>query len=349
VRGIPQAGWLVLAPSVVWGALVACYGPTEASARPTSAYAAAAWPGSGAIAQQRERGARERSNAAEGVLEGHANEKVRGRALAAHGEGGVAGLEGGRGVAAIESRDAEPSCSTEMVLVEGSCVDRYEAHLLDTTESGALVIHPPHERPGPRPFRAASAPGVKPQAYISQVEAAEACEQAGKRLCTLSEWYRACTGPSRATYPYGSGYQAGRCNVAKPHLMTMVHGANPKGWSYANFNDPALNQRQGFLALTGEYAECASAEGIHDMVGNVHEWVADRVDRSLSSKVPNPAIAEGRIGRRAGNGIFMGGFFSTLNEHGAGCTFTTAAHEPRYHDYSTGFRCCRDAGAANQP
>jgi hydroxymethylpyrimidine/phosphomethylpyrimidine kinase len=39
----------------------------------------------------------------------------------------------------------------------------------------------------------------------------------------------------------------------------------------------------------------------------------------------------------------MGGFFSTKSEHGDGCTFTTAAHDVRYHDYSTGFRCCRDA------
>ena len=43
-----------------------------------------------------------------------------------------------------------------------------------------------------------------------------------------------------------------------------------------------------------------------------------------------------------GKGVFMGGFFSTLNQHGEGCDFVTMAHEPGYHDYSTGFRCCKD-------
>jgi hypothetical protein len=42
----------------------------------------------------------------------------------------------------------------------------------------------------------------------------------------------------------------------------------------------------------------------------------------------------------------MGGFYSTTDQHGAGCAYTTIAHEPSYHDYSTGFRCCADAGDA---
>jgi hypothetical protein len=48
-----------------------------------------------------------------------------------------------------------------------------------------------------------------------------------------------------------------------------------------------------------------------------------------------------RLRANTGKGIFMGGFFSTTNQHGRGCDFVTMAHEPRYHDYSTGFRCCK--------
>jgi len=44
---------------------------------------------------------------------------------------------------------------------------------------------------------------------------------------------------------------------------------------------------------------------------------------------------------QVGNGIFMGGFYSTTGELGPGCLFTTVAHDAGYHDYSTGFRCCR--------
>ncbi len=90
-----------------------------------------------------------------------------------------------------------------MVLVEQSCVDRYEAHLLEPNESGALVAHPAHERPGHARYVAASSAGVKPRAFISQLEATSACENAEKRLCSVSEWFRACSGSAHTTYPYG--------------------------------------------------------------------------------------------------------------------------------------------------
>lgn len=249
---------------------------------------------------------------------------------------------------AAASRTApRPPCRDDMVLVDRTCVDRYEAHLLEQAPDGSLAVHPPHQQPEPKRYVAASRAGVKPQAFICQIDAAAACQNAGKRLCSLSEWYRACTGKSGTTYPYGPKYQAGRCNVGKPHLLSMLHGSNVNSWSYKDFNDPKLALTPGFLALTGEYQDCQSSEGVHDLVGNLHEWVADRVDATLRSKFPVPAVLKRRIGRHTGNGIFMGGFFSTLNQHGEGCTFATAAHDPGYHDYSTGFRCCQDAAPSD--
>ena len=44
-----------------------------------------------------------------------------------------------------------------------------------------------------------------------------------------------------------------------------------------------------------------------------------------------------------GNGIFMGGYYSSHGEHGAGCAYATTNHKPDYHDYSIGFRCCAGA------
>ena len=85
-----------------------------------------------------------------------------------------------------------------------------------------------------------------------------------------------------------------------------------------------------------------TSAGVFDLVGNLHEWVADRVDASIAQKLPLKTGIRARLGRNSGKGIFMGGFFSTSNEHGDGCEFVTMAHEPRYHDYSTGFRCCKD-------
>lgn len=249
----------------------------------------------------------------------------------------------------IPHRSAEQSaqsatCPPDMAQVAEHCIDRYEAHVLVRSQDGSLAPHPAHAQIPPGAYLvAASDPGVLPQAYINRLDAARACENAGKRLCSVVEWYRACRGSHRTVYPYGANYQAGRCNVGKAHLLSRLYGKNPRAWQYqAHFNNPILDQLPGFLARTGEFEGCVNDYGIHDMVGNLHEWVGDRVDRSLTKKLPLRANVRRTLRPGTGHGIFMGGFFSTTNQHGRGCRFVTIAHEPSYHDYSTGFRCCRD-------
>ena len=150
---------------------------------------------------------------------------------------------------------AHPPCSDDMALVGSSCVDRYEAHLLEEQADGSLKAHPAWERPEQKRYVAASRAGIKPQGFISQIQAASACENAGKRLCQLTEWYRACTGPEKTTYPYGATYQKGRCNVGKTHLLSELYGANANLWSYDAFNDPQLAKRPGFLDHSSERVE----------------------------------------------------------------------------------------------
>ncbi|HTQ03658.1 MAG TPA: SUMF1/EgtB/PvdO family nonheme iron enzyme [Polyangiaceae bacterium] len=240
-------------------------------------------------------------------------------------------------------KQTSSGCPPEMALVEHTCVDRWEARLLQKKDDGSLEPHPPTARPTGGVFVAESRAGVKPQGYVSQIEAASACENAGKRLCSLTEWYHACRGDKNTLFPYGPAYVVGRCNVNKPHLLSILHGADPREWKYdEGFNDPELDKRDGFLAETGAYGECVSSAGIYDLVGNLHEWVADRVDASMAHKIPLTAGIRAKLGVNQGKGVFMGGFFSTLNQHGEGCDFITMAHEPGYHDYSTGFRCCKD-------
>ena len=244
----------------------------------------------------------------------------------------------------VHASDGSPlPCPAEMAFTAGTCMDRYEARLLQRGEDGSLTPFPPFARPKQGTFVAESRAGVRPQGYISQVEAASACQNAGKRLCTLGEWYHACRGEHDTRYPYGATYERKRCNVGKPHLLSMLHGSDANAWSYEKaFNDPELDRRPGFLAEAGEYSGCVTSAGVFDLVGNLHEWVADRVDASMAEKMPLKAGIRARLGRNRGKGVFMGGFFSTSNEHGDGCEFVTMAHEPRYHDYSTGFRCCKD-------
>lgn len=233
-----------------------------------------------------------------------------------------------------------------MTRVGHVCIDRWEDSLAE--EDGAL--HDPSARPlRGTDYRARSLSGGRPQAYISQVEASAACANAGKRLCTLREWYAACRGPQRTTYPYGARFVRGRCNVGKAHLLSMVAGTNPLRWRYAeDFNNPALDREPGFLAQTGAYSGCTNGYGAFDMVGNLHEWVSDRVDGSLPRKIPLRAGIRARVPVDRGHGVFMGGFFSTTNQHGRGCNFITIAHGPTYHDYSTGFRCCTSAASVGK-
>src|SRR5262249_28050512 len=151
-----------------------------------------------------------------------------------------------------------------------------------------LIPYPHWQRP-PKDerFVARSEPNVLPQGYISRMESETACVNAGKRLCNVTEWHQACRGSRDTTYPYGPRFQAHLCNTGKTHLLSKFFGSNPNAWLYAeHFNNPSLNQLPGFLARTGEYAQCMSDYGVYDMVGNLHEWVADRVDSSLTNKIP---------------------------------------------------------------
>jgi formylglycine-generating enzyme required for sulfatase activity len=231
------------------------------------------------------------------------------------------------------------------------CVDHYEGHLVSISPEGVETAFPHYERlsSGVR-YEARSSADVFPQAYISRVEAAAACKSAGKRLCSRDEWIRACEGPRHFIYPYGNEMKANLCNSGKLHLLPQLFGKNPRAWKYdENFNSPLLNQEPGYLAKSGTYPQCDSGVGALDMVGNLHEWVSDTVGEDIEEKIATDKVSRRTQPWAPGNGIFMGGFFSTTSELGAGCYYTTIAHEPRYHDYSTGFRCCKDASRPIPP
>ncbi|MFO1518475.1 MAG: SUMF1/EgtB/PvdO family nonheme iron enzyme [bacterium] len=239
-----------------------------------------------------------------------------------------------------ETKPASP-CPEGMVSIDRFCIDTYEDHLLVPGRDWPANERPPFDQF----YWAESRRDVYPQAYISREESEEACRRSAKRLCTLSEWLQACRGAEKFIYPYGNVEEKGRCNNWKPHLLMKLFGdVDPMSWGYeSHFNNPILDVTPGFLAKAGEYAACLSPYHVYDMVGNLHEWVSDTVDSSLPNKIVLYENLLEKLPINNGHGIFMGGFFSTSNEHGLGCGFITIGHEPAYHDYSTGFRCCADA------
>jgi formylglycine-generating enzyme required for sulfatase activity len=217
-------------------------------------------------------------------------------------------------------------CFEEQIHIDGFCIDKYEDYVVEVDASGNEHPHSPYDVIGGRRVRAKVAPLVVPQAYVSAVEAKAACEQAGKRLCKAEEFIRACRGPGKdAFYPYGGEqHKRGICNEGKGSFVAAKFGNDFSKLTYAQFNDPILDQMPGGLAKTGEFDRCVSPDGAYDMVGNLDEWVDEPLDAN-------------------GHGHFRGGWYGDAEVNGPGCLYVTSAHEPTYHDYSLGFRCCADA------
>jgi formylglycine-generating enzyme required for sulfatase activity len=214
------------------------------------------------------------------------------------------------------------------------CIDRWEASIVRVAPDGTETPWP-----GNRPVDgierlvlARSVPARKPQGYISGAQAALACERAGKRLCEIDEWVRACRGPRLFVYPYGNERKPNVCNdrfrALDRHPVPILFKKDPPPgkppefmWDPRFMNDPRLHELSHTITVTGAFVHCTNDYGVFDMVGNLHEWVADP------------------------DGTFFGGFFMDTYQNGQGCEYRTIAHEFAYHDYSTGFRCCADAGA----
>jgi formylglycine-generating enzyme required for sulfatase activity len=112
-----------------------------------------------------------------------------------------------------------------------------------------------------------------PVIAINWLDAAAFCHWAGLRLLTEAEWeYAARGGLAGREFPWGDEAPASRCNwrgaAHRPGLL--------------RFSD------LGGLTPVGSYA--ANGYGLHDMSGNVWEWVADayRADYYKSSPAANP-------------------------------------------------------------
>src|SRR5690606_6434273 len=121
--------------------------------------------------------------------------------------------------------------------------------------------------------RAVSRPGVVPQAHISMIEATKACEASGKRLCRANEWKAACKGPSNTRFPYGNERVANACvDTNRTSPMGVLYAGERTG---RTMNNPRANQMDNTVEKTGATETCTNDYGVHDMVGNVHEWTAD--------------------------------------------------------------------------
>ncbi len=257
-------------------------------------------------------------------------------------------------------------CPSDMATINNKyCIDKWEATVVDKNTKAEASPHYIPIRTGPitadglynqfvnkettppgypMPNRGAEAnsnfvamavsvSGKTPASFVTREAAKQACENAGKRLCTQSEWYNACAGPGshsfpQPAYPYGTAYQAGKCNVAiGSSWPPSVIGRTNQGNDMMDPRIGTVKQTNGQLMKqpTGAFPECTNSYGLFDMVGNVHEIVDDITTNGKATYV-------GAHFARPGQG-------QTLESQG--CQEDTTAHSPTgYTDYSIGFRCC---------
>ena len=91
-------------------------------------------------------------------------------------------------------------------------------------------------------------PGVEPMPGAALLEAQNLCDKEGKKLCTIAQWQRACSGDGSRRFPYGNDYISGACATG--------------------FDGNAQTQP----LPSGHFPRCRTPEGVYDMAGNAAEW-----------------------------------------------------------------------------
>ncbi len=172
---------------------------------------------------------------------------------------------------------------------------------------------------GTMTHRACSRPDVLPWTNVTHPQATAACAAAGGRLCSETEWQRACQ--TASTCKWG---------------MT---GCNTYAASSCNGNDfdfdgiAGNGDQDGLLATKARplcYADWgAVATRIFDMSGNAKEWT--------TQSAPSGEAADPANTRRLRGGSFN----NTAN--GISCDLRFAVADDTFQFPNVGFRCCRDS------
>jgi sulfatase modifying factor 1 len=148
-----------------------------------------------------------------------------------------------------------------------------------------------------------------PVSDISWTQAKALCKANDKRLCSEEEWIFACEGEEMNPYPTGLTRPSELCNMDR--TKDLVCGKD------------LCDHR----ADIGDHPKCLSVYGVHNMSGNVDEWV--EVPIYSHSKIPSLTMRSG----------LKGGHWLPVRNR---CRPITKDHDEHYRQISIGFRCCKD-------